>query len=575
MTEPRLHPTALFLNYAPVPLAFGTSGLRGLVKDITDLEAYINVKAALRYLLSSGDIQSGSMVVLAGDLRPSTDRIMCACAQAIVDLGCRVENAGKIPTPALVAHAISNRNAGVMVTGSHIPFDRNGIKINKSVGEMLKSDEPGITREIERVRVEEYSRSATASAFDAEGMLRRAQHLPPLDRAAEHAYERRYLTSFNRGGLTGLRVLVYQHSAVGRDILPRILRELGAEVITAGRSETFIPIDTENITDDQLDHLEEFAVAAEASGRPLHAIVSTDGDSDRPLVTAVRSAAEVKPGGRRVRFLPGDLLGVVVAEYLRADAAAVPISANDAVERRMRERKVFLEKTKIGSPFVIAALDDLQARGNAQRIVGWEANGGFLTCSEIVLRAGTLAALPTRDAILPILANLFAAAEQNISLSTLWDRLPARFGRAGLLDNFPVAVSQAILVNLIPAGDAIEVEFDGAERVVVRNRAGVTAAPLAASSTKDWQHCKATLMRFFTPALGFDDIARINVLDGVRIYFRNGDIAHIRPSGNAPQLRLYANSDSQARANQIVELGLREPDGILRQLERAFTPAPS
>jgi phosphomannomutase len=82
-------------------------------------------------------------------------------------------------------------------------------------------------------------------------------------------------------------------------------------------------------------------------------------------------------------------------------------------------------------------------------------------------------------------------------------------------------------------------------------------------------------MRFFTPALGFDDIARINVLDGVRIYFRNGDIAHIRPSGNAPQLRLYANSDSQARANQIVELGLREPDGILRQLERAFTPAPS
>jgi phosphomannomutase len=78
-------------------------------------------------------------------------------------------------------------------------------------------------------------------------------------------------------------------------------------------------------------------------------------------------------------------------------------------------------------------------------------------------------------------------------------------------------------------------------------------------------------MRFFTAALGFDDIVRINVLDGVRVYFRNGDVAHVRPSGNAPQLRIYANSDSQARADQIVELGLREPDGILRQLERAFT----
>jgi len=118
-----------------MPLAFGTSGLRGLVKDITDLEAYINVKAALRYLLSIGDIGAHGAVLIAGDLRPSTDRIMRACAQAILDSGCRVENAGKIPTPALVSHAISAGRTGVMVTGSHIPFDRNGIKINKSVGE--------------------------------------------------------------------------------------------------------------------------------------------------------------------------------------------------------------------------------------------------------------------------------------------------------------------------------------------------------------------------------------------------------------------------------------------------------
>ena len=182
-----------------------------------------------------------------------------------------------------------------------------------------------------------------------------------------------------------------------------------------------------------------------------------------------------------------------------------------------------------------------------------------------------LAALPTRDSTLPILANLFAAAEQGISLSTLWDRLPARFGRAGWFDNFPVAASQTILAQLLPPGDAIEVEFDGAEHVVDRSRAGVTPAPLAVSETKDWQHCKAMLARFFTPALGFDDIARINVLDGVRVYFHNGDIAHIRPSGNAPQLRIYANSDSQARADEIVELALREPGGIFPQLERALT----
>ena len=220
-------------------------------------------------------------------------------------------------------------------------------------------------------------------------------------------------------------------------------------------------------------------------------------------------------------------------------------------ERRLRERKVLLKKTKIGSPYVVAALDELRSAGAAQRIVGWEANGGFLTGSDIALTAGTLSALPTRDALLPILANLCAAAEQSGSLAKLWERLPPRFGRAGLLDNFPVAASQAILDQLIPTGDVVEVDF--------------------AAETGDWQNCKTTLKRFFTPDLGFDDIVRINVLDGVRVYFRNGDIAHIRPSGNAPQLRIYAVSDAQARADEIVEIAVREPDGILRQLERALT----
>jgi phosphomannomutase len=160
-------------------------------------------------------------------------------------------------------------------------------------------------------------------------------------------------------------------------------------------------------------------------------------------------------------------------------------------------------------------------------------------------------------------------------LAALWNRLPARFGRAGLLDNLPVAVSQAILAHLIPPGDVIEAEFDDTGRVFDRSRPGAAPTPLAQPATSDWQQRKATLKNFFTPALGFDAIVCINVLDGVRVYFHNGDVAHIRPSGNAPQLRIYANSDSQARADQIVELALREPDGILRQLERAFTQGQS
>src|SRR4030095_16831901 len=98
------------------------------------------------------------------------------------------ETAVKIPTPALIAHAIGSGRAGVMVSGSHIPFDRNGIKLNKSSGEGLKADEAGMVGEVERLRAQEYGRSSTTSPFDPHGMLKRTPELPPVNASAEDGY---------------------------------------------------------------------------------------------------------------------------------------------------------------------------------------------------------------------------------------------------------------------------------------------------------------------------------------------------------------------------------------------------
>ena len=49
-------------------------------------------------------------------------------------------------------------------------------------------------------------------------------------------------------------------------------------------------------------------------------------------------------------------------------------------------------------------------------------------------------------------------------------------------------------------------------------------------------------------------------------YFSNGDVVHFRPSGNADEFRIYAVADSQHRADEIVAMGVAEPDGLLRQL---------
>ena len=522
-----------FVDYTPVPLAFGTSGLRGLVVDLTDLEAYVNVAGALRYLLGQGDVSAGGSVLLGGDLRPSTQRIMRACAQAIVDTGLSAENAGTVPTPALVLHGIETQRASVMVTGSHIPFDRNGIKVGKSVGELLKSDEPGILAEVARVRAAEYEKSAMDSAFDSHGMLRQPAALPAVSTDAEQRYIKRYVSAFSPTALRGRRVAFYEHSAVGRELVPRILRALGAEVVGAGRSETFVPLDTEAITDEQLAHLATLVREVEASSGPVDAIVSTDGDSDRPLVVAVRA-------DRSLRFLPGDLLGAITAEYLEADFAALPVTTNDGVDAHLSARGVAIEKTKVGSPYVVAAL---QLATAAKRPVGWEANGGFLVGGAMDLAHGPLGPLPTRDALLPIIANLAAALG---GLDDHWSRLPPRFGRAGLMDAVAPAVSAQLHATLVRVGDVVQVDFRDAPEA--------------------WRETKALLEQHFHDGHGFGAVVRLDVRDGVRAYFDNGDVVHIRASGNAPQLRVYAIAGTQARADAIVAASLAEPDGIIRRM---------
>jgi len=303
------------LDYTPVELAFGTSGLRGLVADLSQLEAYLNTRGFLAYLLRRRLVREGDPVYCAGDLRPSTDRIVLdqggrgeilqAVIRAVEDSGLRANYLGKIPSPALMYFAGRRRAASVMVTGSHIPFERNGIKYNNPAGEVLKNEEGPILAAVAAVRAAEYDRAAAKSLFDPRGMFKpeHRRPLPPVSADGREEYLRRYLDAFPSGILAGARVLVWQHSAVGRDLLVEALRALGAEVVPAGRSETFIPIDTEAVDESLLQAVQALLDLAVASGGvAFDAVVSTDGDGDRPLLLAVE--------GGRVRFVPGDLLGL-------------------------------------------------------------------------------------------------------------------------------------------------------------------------------------------------------------------------------------------------------------------------
>ena len=472
---------------------FGTSGARGRVLDMSDRVCYAYALGFVQYLIVSGGLRAGDDVGLAGDLRSSSERIMTACARAVTAAGCKPRNFGRIPTPALAGYGIAQAMPTMMVTGSHIPDDRNGIKFNLPSGEILKDDE-------ERIRAEDVL--LPAELFDAAGAFVDADPnsvspLPPEERAAHAAYVARFLDYFEPQALAGLRIGLYEHSCVAREALYQVLTGLGAEVERLGFSDTFIPVDTEAIRAEDVALARDWA----ADGR-FHALVSADGDGDRPLV-----------GDEHGVWLRGDIAGILCARALDAVAVVTPVSSNTAVERSGWFSEVV--RTRIGSPYVIAAMQVLSARGMAP-VVGYEANGGFLIDSDIVHDGKRLPALPTRDAVIVAVAILAAANGAGKAVSRLAADLPLRFTDSDRIKAFPTELSSRRLAAFASGDDAA-----------------------------DRRALDAIFSTHFGPVVSIDHT------DGLRITFESGEIAHLRPSGNAPELRAYTEAASAERACEM------------------------
>lgn len=461
---------------------FGTSGARGLADAITDRVAFAYTVAFLKHVQTRSGHPSAKAVAIAGDLRPSTPRIANACAAAAQSLGYEVHWGGEVPSPAVALYGIQRGMPSIMVTGSHIPDDRNGIKFNRADGEIDKIDEAGIrSSEIE----------LDESLFDGSGALRAGRTPRTTVRDVETNYKQRFPAFFGPDALSGVRVGVYQHSTVGRDLLVDVLQNLGAHVTALGRSSVFVPVDTEAVRP------EDVALAAEwARGGEFDAIVSADGDCDRPLISDERG-----------HWLRGDVVGALCAQLLGATAVATPVSCNTVVELSGAFKRVV--RTKIGSPFVIEHMQ-LLAREDGQVVVGYEANGGFLQQTALTRDGKTLAPLPTRDALLPIITLLLGARADGLTVSEFVAKLPPRFTASDRIKGLPTATSQTLIAKLTPTSDY------GALEAAFGDLCGT--------------------------------VRSVDQTDGLRFTFANAEVLHLRPSGNAPELRCYSEADSDERA---------------------------
>ncbi|MBP2559602.1 phosphomannomutase [Neorhizobium galegae] len=462
-------------------MKFGTSGLRGLVTDLEGRASSLYTQAFARHLLETGAARPGDAVLVGRDFRPSSPGIAATCIGALRRAGLSPIDCGAVPTPALALYGIQLNAASLMITGSHIPADRNGIKFYRPDGEIDKQDEMRITAiaaELDRSQIDTAPGEAPDHSAEAEALFlaRNMAVLPP-------------------GALAGLRVGVYQHSTVARDLMVRVLEDYGANTVPLGRSEDFIPVDTEAVAAETIDLLKGWAPE-----HGLDAIVSADGDGDRPLVS--------DETGEPLR---GDLLGLIAAKFLEAHVVVTPVTSNSGIEAAGGFEVI---RTKVGSPFVIAGMLAALEAGKTG-VMGFEANGGLLTASPFDAGSGTLLPLPTRDSFLPVLATLVLAAREKKPLSQIAAGFRLPFAAADRLENFPVETSAALMAHLRQSDDNL-------------------AAFLAPIST----------------------VAAKSDIDGLRVTLGDGRIVHFRPSGNAPEMRCYVEAGTEDEAKALLHEGL-------------------
>ncbi len=453
-------------------IKFGTSGARGLVSQfIPDVCAAF----ALSFVASIKKQFDVKKIAIAIDNRPSSYSMAQACAFALKQLDIDVVFYGVVPTPALAYVAQEQAIPAIMVTGSHIPFDRNGLKFYRPDGEITKEDEKIILNG----HVE----------FDAIGTENTELTELITNEYAANQYIKRYVDLFDTLWLKGKRIGIYQHSSAGRDLYGKVFEAFGAEVILLERTEHFVAVDTEAVAEE--DKIKAINWSKEHN---LDAIFSTDGDGDRPLVADEYG-----------HWLKGDILGLLCAKALSIEALAIPVSCNSSIE--LSEQFKFVKRTKIGSPYVISEFKNLA--NNFDSVAGFEANGGFLVGSDIEINRKALKKLPTRDAILPAIMLLYSSKAKGIA--NLVDSLPKRFTCSDRIQNFATEKSQKIIKEGI-------------------------------------KQPKSLLNN-----LGFNDcdISSIDKTDGLRIVLSNNTIIHLRPSGNAPELRCYVEAESENLASTI------------------------
>ncbi len=404
---------------------FGTDGIRGKFGESPITPDFILKLGYVtgRVLIENNDNPARKpSVVIGKDTRLSGYVIEGALQAGFNAAGVDVHMLGPLPTPA-IAHLTRsfNADAGVVISASHNPYYDNGIKLFSGDGKKL-------TDEMQNSINDKLKAIMSASEADNNVIM------PILDPAQLGKNNRindakgRYI-EFCKGSfpyqydLSYLTVVVDCANGAGYSVAPRVMRELGANVIAINNTPDGININAD-CGSTHPEGLQKAVIEHEADVG-----IALDGDGDR--IVMVDEAGNLVDGD-------GILYVLATQGQTKAKGVVGTLMSNMGLELALKAADIKFTRAKVGDRYV---MHELEANG---WILGGEPSGHILcldksrTGDAIIAGLQVLAVMEARGKALSDLTEGFEKLPQklvNVRLSKMQDpfeheELVAAFAKA-------------------------------------------------------------------------------------------------------------------------------------------------
>ncbi len=325
----------------------------------------MTVDFALQLASAAGRVLApqGGTVLIGKDTRVSGYMFESALEAGFVAAGVNVMLIGPLPTPGIAY--MTRRfecDLGVVISASHNPYDDNGIKFFDGSGGKLSDElEARIETELDQPVLTRSSRS-----------LGRAMR---VDRSRNHYQEFCASTLPEGVDLSGLKIVIDCSNGAAYKVGPRILADLGAEIVPIGCSPN-----GRNINDG-CGSLHPELLQLTVPGVRAHVGLALDGDGDRVVMV-----------DHLGRVVDGDQLLYVLAQARKHSGALTgpivgTVMSNLGLEVALRESGIDFRRAPVGDRYVLSLLRETGG------MLGGETSGHILCLDKTTTGDGLVSAL--------------------------------------------------------------------------------------------------------------------------------------------------------------------------------------